>query len=98
MGNRTGHAPSGITRLQTAVFLLTGFWLTSGGAAENYPARPLRIIAPYGAGGSYDVIARIMAQKLSEQMEQQVVVDNRPGAMGRIGMELGVKAMPMVTP
>lgn len=63
-------------------------------AAEAYPNRPLRIVTPYGAGGSYDVIARIMAQKLGEQMGQQFVVDNRPGATGRIGMEIGVKAAP----
>lgn len=63
-------------------------------AAEAYPNRPLRIIAPYGAGGSYDVIARIMGQKLGDQMGQQFVVDNRPGATGRIGMELGVKSSP----
>jgi tripartite-type tricarboxylate transporter receptor subunit TctC len=83
-----------MTRLQTAVFLLAAGWLAAAGAADNYPTRPLRIVVPYGAGGSYDVIARVMAQKLSEQMGQQVVVDNRPGAMGRIGMELGVKATP----
>ncbi|MGH8634390.1 MAG: tripartite tricarboxylate transporter substrate-binding protein, partial [Burkholderiales bacterium] len=81
------------TRLQAAVLLLAAGWLAAAGAADNYPARPLRIVVPYGAGGSYDVIARIMAQKLSEQMGHPVVVDNRPGAMGRIGMELGVKAM-----
>lgn len=74
--------------------LLTGIWIAAAGAADNYPSRPLRIVAPYGAGGSYDVIARIMGQKLAEQMGQQVVVDNRPGATGRIGMEIGVKAAP----
>lgn len=63
-------------------------------AAESYPNRPVRIVAPYGAGGSYDVIARVMGQKLGEQTGQQFVVDNRPGATGRIGMELGVKSTP----
>ena len=63
-------------------------------AADGYPNRPIRIVTPYGAGGSYDVIARIMAQKLGEQMGEQLVVDNRPGATGRIGMEIGVKAAP----
>lgn len=64
------------------------------GAGQAYPSRPLRIVTPYGAGGSYDVIARIMGQKLADQMGQPVVVDNRPGATGRIGMEIGVKAAP----
>lgn len=63
-------------------------------AADSYPNRPLRIVNPYGAGGSYDIISRIMGQKLGEQMGQQFVVDNRPGATGRIGMEIGVKALP----
>jgi tripartite-type tricarboxylate transporter receptor subunit TctC len=83
-----------MTRLQTAVLLLAAGWLAAAGAADNYPTRPLRIIAPYGAGGSYDVIARIVGQKLGEQLGQQIVIDNRPGATGRIGMELGVKSTP----
>ncbi|MGZ5178126.1 MAG: Bug family tripartite tricarboxylate transporter substrate binding protein [Burkholderiales bacterium] len=62
--------------------------------AQAYPNRPVRLIAPYGAGGSYDLIARIVAQKLGEQLGQQVIVDNRPGAAGRIGMETAVKAAP----
>jgi tripartite-type tricarboxylate transporter receptor subunit TctC len=64
------------------------------GVAQTYPNRPVRLIAPYGAGGSYDLIARIVAQKLGEQLGQQVIVDNRPGAAGRIGMETAVKAAP----
>jgi len=63
-------------------------------AAESYPNRPVRLIAPYGAGGSYDLIARLLAHKLSEQFAQQVIVDNRPGAAGRIGMEIAVKSAP----
>jgi tripartite-type tricarboxylate transporter receptor subunit TctC len=62
--------------------------------ADSYPSRPVRLIAPYGAGGSYDLIARLLAQKLSEQTGQQVIVDNRPGAAGRIGMEIAVKSAP----
>lgn len=67
---------------------------STGQAADAYPDRPLRIIVPYGAGGSFDGIARIMGQKLGEQMGQQFVVDNRAGATGRIGMEIGVKSAP----
>ena len=79
--------------LAASSFACAGISGTSS-AADGYPNRPIRIVTPYGAGGSYDVIARIMAQKLGEQMGQQLVVDNRPGATGRIGMELGVKAAP----
>ncbi len=62
--------------------------------AQDYPARPIRFILPYAAGGSYDAIARMAAQKITENWNQQVVIDNRPGAAGRIGMELAVKATP----
>lgn len=79
--------------LAASTFACTSISGTSS-AADGYPNRPIRIVTPYGAGGSYDVIARIMAQKLSEQMGEQLVVDNRPGATGRIGMEIGVKAAP----
>src|SRR5688572_4309482 len=67
---------------------------SAAAAAQAFPARPVRLIAPYGAGGSYDLIARIVAQKLGEQLGQQVIVDNRAGASGRIGMELAVKSAP----
>ena len=62
--------------------------------AQDYPNRPVRLLTPYGAGGSYDGLARVMADKLSRQLGQQVIVDNRPGAAGRIGMALGAKAAP----
>lgn len=62
--------------------------------AQAYPGKPVRLILPYPAGGSYDAIARLTSQKLSEGWGQQVVVDNRPGAAGRIGMELATKAAP----
>lgn len=94
MPTRIASAAKRPARLLCVTLLLTCAWVATVGAADSYPDRPLRIISPYGAGGSYDVIARIMAQKLGEQLGQQVVVDNRPGATGRIGMELGVKATP----
>ena len=68
--------------------------LAGHASAQQYPTRPVRLIAPYGAGGSYDLIARILALKMGEQMGQQVIVDNRPGAAGRIGMEILVKSAP----
>jgi tripartite-type tricarboxylate transporter receptor subunit TctC len=62
--------------------------------APSYPAHPIRIIVPFPPGGSTDVIARLVGQKLTEAWGQQVVVDNRAGAGGNIGMGLAAHANP----
>jgi len=60
--------------------------------AQNYPTKPIRLVLPYPPGGGTDVIARPLAQKLTEQLGQQVIVDNRGGAGGNIGMEFVAKS------
>jgi len=62
--------------------------------AQGYPARPVRIISPFAAGGSNDVIARIVGAKLTELLAQQFFVENRPGAGGVVGTDFGAKAAP----
>src|SRR4051812_7674328 len=62
--------------------------------AETYPTRPVRFIVPYAPGGSSDVIARIVGQKLVEATGQTFVVDNRPGAGSMIGTDLAAKSAP----
>jgi tripartite-type tricarboxylate transporter receptor subunit TctC len=62
--------------------------------AQAFPAKPIRLIVPFPAGGVLDVFARITAQRLGEQIGQQVVVDNRAGASGIIGTELAARAAP----
>ena len=66
----------------------------AGAAAQDYPARPLRMILGFAPGGSTDLVARVVAQKMAAAWNQQVVVDNRPGANGMIGAELVAKATP----
>ncbi len=67
--------------------------LTAGFAAsQDYPAKPIRLIAPFPPGGSSDTIARILGQKLSEDWKQRIVVDNRPGASGSIGSGIAAAA------
>ena len=63
-------------------------------AAQTYPTRPVRFVVPYAPGGSTDTLARSMGTKMSELLGQQVVVDNRPGANGDIGMTIVAKAPP----
>ena len=62
--------------------------------AQTYPSKPIRLIVPLGAGGASDIVARVVAEKLGERLGQAVVVDNRPGAEGVIGMEACARAVP----
>ena len=62
--------------------------------AQTYPAKPVRLIIPFPPGGATDILGRVLAQKLGDQLGQQVVVENRPGAGGAIGSELAAKAAP----
>jgi tripartite-type tricarboxylate transporter receptor subunit TctC len=62
--------------------------------AQAYPARPVRVIAPFAPGGGTDLVARLMAQWLSDRLGQQFIVENRPGAGGNIGTEVVVRAPP----
>jgi tripartite-type tricarboxylate transporter receptor subunit TctC len=63
-------------------------------AQSDYPAKPIKIVAPFAAGGSTDVLARVTAQVISKALGQSVVVENRPGASGNIGAEVVAKAAP----
>jgi len=80
------------TRLLAA--LLLGCLPVALAAQATYPSKPIRMIVPYPPGGPTDVLGRIVAQKLSESLGQQVVVENRPGASGMIGSEMVAKAAP----
>jgi tripartite-type tricarboxylate transporter receptor subunit TctC len=77
-----------------ATMLAAALFAAGGAAAQQYPARPVRIIVGFAPGGPTDVIARIVAQKLTESLGQQVVVDNRAGAGGNIGIGMAANATP----
>jgi tripartite-type tricarboxylate transporter receptor subunit TctC len=77
-----------------AVAVLSVVALTSQGAAQNYPERVVRIVNPYPAGGSVDVTARILAQKLSDSVGQQFIVENRSGGGGNTGSDSVAKSDP----
>ena len=62
--------------------------------AQGYPDRPIRFILPFAPGGGTDIVGRIIAQRLSEQLGQQVAPNNRPGADSHLGIEMASKAKP----
>lgn len=62
--------------------------------AQNYPVKPVRVIVPFPPSGAADILTRTLGQKLGEAWRQQLVVDNRPGAGGNLGLELTAKAAP----
>lgn len=64
------------------------------GAADTYPVKPIRLIVPFPPGGPADALARMVGDRLAASLGQSVIVDNRPGAAGNIGMELAAKATP----
>ena len=85
-----------IVRLTAAAALVVAcaMLLSAPGGAQTYPARPVRIIVGFAAGGAVDISARAIALKLSETLGQQVVVDNRPGAAQNLAAELVVRSAP----
>ena len=76
------------------ILLVAALASSAAPAADTYPAKPVRMIAPFAAGGGADTVARLVAQKLSDALGQQVVVDNRPGASNIIGTELTARSAP----
>jgi tripartite-type tricarboxylate transporter receptor subunit TctC len=81
--------------LNIAISLAAAACVVAGAAqAQSYPAKPIRWVVPYTPAGAFDGISRIVAEKMSTLLGQQVVVDNRPGADGAIGLDLVAKAAP----
>ena len=85
-----------MTRIGFALSLLVSLLgaLPSPIAAQPYPVRPIRIVVPYSAGGTSDILARSLGEKLTGALGQPVVVDNKPGANGNLGADLVAKALP----
>src|SRR3989475_1551853 len=71
-----------------------GVTAASSALAQGYPARPVKIVVPFAAGGTADITARVLSQKMGESMGQQVIVENRPSAGGIVASEAVAKAEP----
>ena len=85
------------TALGSSVILLlavAGITSAYAAAAQDYPSKPVRLIVPYPPGGGNDTLARLFGAKLTEAWGHQVIVDNRGGAVGTLGSEIGSRATP----
>src|SRR5262245_29266405 len=80
-------------RTPTQYFLAAAVVLAAAAAqSQDYPSRPVRMIVPFGPGGASDFVARIITPKMSDILGQQMVIDNRSGAAGNIGVEVAARA------
>ena len=82
------------TTCAASAALAAALVLTAGAQAQVYPAKPIRMIVPFPAGGATDLMGRLIGQKLGEAFGQQVVVENRGGANGTLGLDIASKAPP----
>ena len=80
--------------LLTNALALLGLALGSQALAQTYPSSPITLVVPFAAGSGTDAVARVIAQKLSDRLQQQVVVDNKPGASAQIGAVFVARAKP----
>jgi tripartite-type tricarboxylate transporter receptor subunit TctC len=79
-------------RIRRSLFTVLGLVLAQIAAAQSYPAQPIRLIAPFPPGGSVDITARLIGEPLGAQLGTRIVIDNRSGASGNIGMEAAARA------
>lgn len=89
-----GTMRSTLSRSIGATLAAVMLFVSSADAAEDYPARPVRLIVPFAPGGGTDVVARILAAHLSQRLGQTFIVENRPAGSGIIGAELVARAPP----
>lgn len=82
------------TIITSSLALLMGIGIAATHAADTWPSRPIRLIAPFPAGSSVDAAARVITPRVADALGQSIVIDNRAGASGAIGVEVGARATP----
>jgi tripartite-type tricarboxylate transporter receptor subunit TctC len=80
--------------LVSAAWLMAASGAALAQAAKDFPVKPVRLIAPFAPGGGVDIVSRILAQAFTEELGQQVIVDNRPGAGSAVGTDIAAQAQP----
>src|SRR5215831_13055215 len=85
------RAPSILAALTAALLIVAPLGIAR---AVDYPTRPIRVVIPFGASGVTDIVSRIVFDKVGQQLGQQVIIDNRPGAGGTIAVDVVVHAPP----
>lgn len=91
---KLGRRHAAFLSAAAAVLIAAGLPVTAAQAQSAYPAKPIRLIVPFPPGGGTDMIARAVAQKVADQNKWSVIVDNRPGAGGNLGVDAAAKADP----
>src|SRR5512132_155175 len=84
--------PSLFRRAALCAVLCSGWVVVAPVCAQDFPHRPIRIVVPFAAGGGVDILTRALAQPLGERLGQQVLVDDKPGAGGNLGVDAVAKA------
>ena len=92
---QSAHSSVAIWRATLGAVTLAAASLSGGAhAADAYPSKPITLVIPFSPGGSTDILGRLLAQKLSEGMKANVIVENKPGANGTIGVDRVAKSAP----
>src|SRR5689334_11755191 len=91
---RIASSVSSVSSVAHVVLIAAALLAPVTAGAQNFPSKPIRLIIPFGPGGTNDILGRLVAIRLGEAMGQQVIADNRGGAGGSIGMELAAKSPP----
>ena len=81
-------------KVNLLVLFLAALWPAAGALAQTYPAKPIRLVVPFSPGGAADLTARTLGQKMGDLLGQPIVIDNKPGANGVLGIDAVAKAAP----